>query len=65
MLKNISTWTMGACLILGAAACGGAAMGGGGATTPSGGGGGGETDPTIGSLTIRNGSNYGIYSLQL
>ena len=64
MLKNIATWTVSSCLILGAAACGGAAMGGGGAT-PSGGMEQTGGDPTIGSLTIRNGSNYGIYSLQL
>src|SRR5262245_63046115 len=46
-------------LFLGGAACGGAAAGsGGGTTTPS--------EPSnVGSLTIRNDSSYGIYSLQL
>lgn len=45
-------------------ACGGAKSGAN--TTPAGGGGGGGGgDGDVGSITIRNGSNYDIYQLQL
>jgi len=62
--------TIGATLTLGCilavAACGGAA-GSAGGTMPGGGAAGdpGDVGGDIGTLTIRNGSNYGIYQLHL